>query len=237
MEASMSSAPSCLREAVRQYARYVIGVLGRLGVAPADVEDVAQEVYLAIHAQLGSAEARISFKTWLCGVCRHKAADYRRKRARRQVLASARPSEAPPEVEKPDGFLLQREASKPARALARLPDEQLEVFVLMRRGFADEDVDSLVGCPIDTAYTRYRVALQRAKTMLRAKRVAGDHDISPTMKKKRSSGAHALRARREPRASTALSSACSTSRGRGATRRRDRAGPRYQAIPIWLTHM
>jgi RNA polymerase sigma-70 factor (ECF subfamily) len=174
---SDSSAPGCLREAVRQYARYVIGLLGRLGVAAADVEDVAQEVYLAIHAQLGSAEARTSFKTWLCGVCRHKAADYRRKRARREQLANARPAEPAQETESPQGLLLKQEAKEVLRrALARLPDEQLEVFVLHAiEDLSMKDVASLVGCPVDTAYTRYRVALQRVKALcLRHKRSSGE---------------------------------------------------------------
>jgi len=171
-----TGAPSCLREAVRQYARYVIGLLGRLGVAAADVEDVAQEVYLAIHAELPSFQARTSFKTWLCGVCRHKAADYRRKRARRQLLASTRPAELAPEMECPQGALLHQEAKEVLRrAIARLPDEQLEVFVLHAvEDLPMRDVAELVGCPIDTAYTRYRVALQRVKALCqRADRAAG----------------------------------------------------------------
>jgi RNA polymerase sigma-70 factor (ECF subfamily) len=161
--------PSCLREAVHSYARYVIGLLGRLGVAPADVEDVAQEVYLAIHAQLGAIEARSSFKTWLCGVCRHKAADYRRKTMRRRLLASSQPPEPMAEVECPQGHLLRREAKDLLRrALSRLPDEQLEVFVLHAvEDLPMKDVASLLGCPIDTAYTRYRVALQRVKALCR----------------------------------------------------------------------
>jgi RNA polymerase sigma-70 factor (ECF subfamily) len=168
MEASRDSdAPRCLRDAVREYARYVIGLLGRLGVAPADVEDVAQEVYLAIHAQLASFEARISFKTWLCGVCRHKAADYRRKRARRRVLTNTQPVEPPVEVDCPQGLLLQQEAKETLRrAIARLPDEQLEVFVLHAiEDLPMKDVAVLLGCPVDTAYTRYRVAVQRVKAM------------------------------------------------------------------------
>lgn len=176
MEASReTNAPRCLRDAVREYARYVIGLLGRLGVAPADVEDVAQEVYLAIHAQLSSFEARVAFKTWLCGVCRHKAADYRRKRARRRVLANMQPMELPPQADCPQGLLLQQEAKEALRrAIARLPDEQLDVFVLHAiEDLPMKDVAALIGCPIDTAYTRYRVAVQRVKAMChRAERVA-----------------------------------------------------------------
>ena len=161
--------PSCLREAIREYSRYVIGLLAKLGVAPADVEDVAQEVYLAIHAhaQLGTAEPRASFKTWLCGVCRHKAADYRRKRIRREQLASTRPSDPPADVACPQGLLLHQEAKEVMRrALARLPDEQLEVFVLHAvEDLPMKDVAALVGCPVDTAYTRFRAAKQRVKAL------------------------------------------------------------------------
>jgi RNA polymerase sigma-70 factor (ECF subfamily) len=167
--------PRCLRDAVRQYARYVIGLLGRLGVAPADVEDVAQEVYLAIHAQLPSFEARISFKTWLCGVCRHKAADYRRKRARRRSLTHAQPVELPREGDCPHDVLQQQEAKETLRrAIAQLPDEQLEVFVLHAvEDLPMRDVAALMGSPIDTAYTRYRVAVQRIKAMCERKERAG----------------------------------------------------------------
>lgn len=171
-----TDAPSSLREAVRKYARFVIGLLGRLGVAAADLEDVAQEVYLAIHAELPSFQARTSFKTWLCGVCRHKAADYRRKRARRQMLASTRAAEPAPEGACPQGALLQQEAKEVLRrAIARLPDEQLEVFVLHAvEDLPMRDVADLVGCPVDTAYTRYRVALQRVKALCqRADRASG----------------------------------------------------------------
>jgi RNA polymerase sigma-70 factor (ECF subfamily) len=159
---------------VREYSRYVIGLLGRLGVASADVEDVAQEVYLAVHAQLPSFEARRSFKTWLCGVCRHKAADYRRKRARRQALASTRPAEVLPESESPQGHLLEHEAKELLRrALKRLPDEQLEVFVLHAvEDLPMKDVATLLGCPLDTAYTRYRVAVQRVKAFCRRAELA-----------------------------------------------------------------
>ena len=123
--------PTCLRQVVREHGRYVLGLLRHLGVARAEAEDVAQEVYLVVLAQLPTFEARTSFKAWLSGVCRHKAADYRRKRARRQMLANARPVELPPEGECPQGRLLQQEEKEVLRrALTRLSDEQLEVFVL-----------------------------------------------------------------------------------------------------------
>lgn len=159
------TAPSCLRGAIDQYADYVIGLLLRLGVGRADVDDVAQEVYLAIHAQLGTLEARKSFKTWLCGVCRHKAADYRRKRVRREQLASTNPPEPPLEAETPDRLLVRQEAKNMLyRATSRLSDEQLEVFVLhVSDGLPMKDVASLIGCPLDTAYTRYRAGLQRVR--------------------------------------------------------------------------
>jgi RNA polymerase sigma-70 factor (ECF subfamily) len=155
-----SAVPSCLLEALRQHGTFVIGLLGKLGVPGADVEDVAQEVYLAIHTELPSFEARASFKTWLCGVCRHKAADYRRKGARRKGLFRSHPPDPLPEADCPqDALLLQEAKQLLRRALARLSDEQLEVFVL----HAVEDlpmrsVAALIGCPLDTAYTRYRAA-------------------------------------------------------------------------------
>lgn len=153
----------------REHSRYVIGLLGRLGVAPADVEDVSQEVFLAIHDQLPTFEGRSSIKTWLCSICRHKAGDYRRKAARRRTLWDSRPPDPEPWAEDPQQDLQRKQDASLVRdALSHLPEEQLEVFVLHQiEGLTMKEVAGIVGCPIDTAYTRNRVALQRVEAFCR----------------------------------------------------------------------
>jgi RNA polymerase sigma-70 factor (ECF subfamily) len=168
-QATTESAPPCFGTIVREHSRYVLGLLRRLGVEPGDVDDVGQEVFLAIHAQLSAFEGRSSLKTWLCGICRHKAGDYRRKALRRRSLFNARPLEPEARFEDPQDGLLRKEGAELLhQALAKLPEEQLEVFVLYEiEELAMKDVAKAVGCPIDTAYTRHRVARQRVQAFFR----------------------------------------------------------------------
>ena len=56
-----------------EHGAYVLCLLERLGVHAADVEDVAQEVFLTVHKKLPSFEGRSCLKTWICGICLRKA--------------------------------------------------------------------------------------------------------------------------------------------------------------------
>jgi RNA polymerase sigma-70 factor, ECF subfamily len=166
---AVSFTPPCFKHLMREHSRYVIGLLRRLGVAPGDVDDVAQDVFLAIHAQLPCFEGRSSLKTWVCGICRNKAGDYRRKNARRRGLLHASPCDPDPIGENPHDELLRKEGvERLQRALARLPDEQLEAFVLHElEELPMRDVAATMGCPLDTAYTRHRVAREKVRAFFR----------------------------------------------------------------------
>jgi RNA polymerase sigma-70 factor (ECF subfamily) len=151
---------------VREYSAYVLGLLRRLGVAPADVEDVSQEVFLAVHHQLTSFEARSTLKTWLCGICRNKAYDHGRTAARRRrLLAAAVSHDADALACDPQQELLLKERENLLHeALGKLSRQQREVFVLFEiEQLSMKEVAATVRCELDTAYSRHRVARQRVQ--------------------------------------------------------------------------
>lgn len=152
-----------------EYSRYVFGLLRRLGVAEADVDDVAQEVMLAVHTKLPSFRGRSSFKTWLCAICRHKAADYRDARTRRERCMGAVAREPKVDLESPYDDVLHSEAKELLRrAIAHLPARQLEAFVLHEiEQLSMQEVARAMGCPVFTAYTRHRVARKRVHAFVR----------------------------------------------------------------------
>ena len=162
-QAATESTPLVFGHIVRDHSRYLFGLLSRLGVAHADLDDVAQEAFLAIHAQLSSFESRSTVKTWLCGICRNKASDYSRRAGRRRRLLAASAPEPEARGTNPQEELLQKEREALLhRELAKLPQEQREVFVLYEIDeLSMKEVAAAVGCPLDTAYTRHRVARQR----------------------------------------------------------------------------
>jgi RNA polymerase sigma-70 factor, ECF subfamily len=161
--------PPEFREVFRAHAPHVLGLLRRLGVAAADVDDVAQEVFMGIHAGLPAFEGRSALKTWICGICIRRAADYRRKAHRRRETLAAEPLEPSVAVEPDEQLGRKQQAVEVARALSQLPERQLQVFVLYEiEELPMAEVARAVGCPRFTAYTRLHAARRRMRALFGA---------------------------------------------------------------------
>lgn len=167
--AASPAAPAALTfaDVFRDHAAYVLGLLGRLGVASADLEDVAQDVFVVIHQKLPEFERRSSLKTWVCGICLRKASDYRRRAHRHRERLTADPAERV-DPANPEGDALRREGAEQLQAaLAALPEPLLQVFVLYElEELPMADVARAVGCPRFTGYTRLRAARQAIRSWL-----------------------------------------------------------------------
>src|SRR5262245_16770067 len=71
------------------HAKYVWRTLRYCGVAPVDLEDVCQEVFLIVHRKLPEFEGRSSLRTWIYGICLRVARqESRRAHRRRERLTS-----------------------------------------------------------------------------------------------------------------------------------------------------
>jgi RNA polymerase sigma-70 factor (ECF subfamily) len=157
---SRAQAPLTFIDVWTTHAGYVLGLLRRLGVASRDLEDVAQEVFVTVHAKLPAFEGRSQLKTWLCGICLRKAAEYRRKAYRRRELpTSDEPQGTHTEPLAEEELLRRQRAELLLQALASLPDKQREVFVLYElEELPMLEVARALRCPRFTAYTRLRAA-------------------------------------------------------------------------------
>jgi len=146
-------------EIFSRYAPYVLGLVRRLGVRDAEVEDVAQEVFIVVHRQLPHFEGRSSIKTWLCGITLRTVANHRRKVMRRRESAMEGTRELHADADQ--CALLERrdDASTLQQALDRLSPKLREVFVLYEiEELPMADVARSLGCPRFTAYTRLHAA-------------------------------------------------------------------------------
>jgi RNA polymerase sigma-70 factor, ECF subfamily len=164
--AAVPAPPANFGAVYQEYSAYVLGLVRRLGVAPADAEDVGQEVFLAVHTQLSSFEARSSLKTWVCGICRNKAFDHGRSASRRRrLLAAVLSRDVESSAYDPQLLLLLKEREGMLHEiLEKLSHEQREVFVLFEiEELSMKEVASIVQCELDTAYSRLRVARQRVQ--------------------------------------------------------------------------
>lgn len=116
-------------EIYQRFARTVHGiVLARVGSQ--DAEDIAQEVFLAIHRGLGSVRDGVALPAWICTVARNQSIDHGRRQDRRPTVL--RLVEEPPQ-DRPQsaGTAEDRELAERVLALIRqLPDAYRETLIL-----------------------------------------------------------------------------------------------------------
>ncbi len=147
-----------------EYARYVWRTLGRLRVAPSDLDDARQEVFVIFYRRLPQFEGRSSMRTWVYGICTRVALAYHRKRTPQLaeltcgLLDDDRdiPSVPATACENIDRS---RALAELDRALALLDEDKRAVFALYElEGLNMAEVAAAVGCPLQTAYWRLHAA-------------------------------------------------------------------------------
>lgn len=146
-----------------EHAPYVLRVLPRLGVSDADLDDVAQEIFIAVHRGLADFEGRSRVRTWIYGIALRVAGNYRRRAHRRhevrglEIEISEEPTQA-------DGLERARSRQLLAAALDELSERKREVFVLYEiEELSMAEVAQAVDCPLFTAYARLYAARREMK--------------------------------------------------------------------------
>lgn len=154
------AAPPSFAEVYETQAATVLRTLRRLGVREAEVEDVAQEVFVVIHRKLPEFAGRSSLKTWVIGICLRSASGWR-QRAHVQRETGI---EAAGERSNSGELAVRTIALKQARLqldalLERLDDDKRTVFVLFElEQLSMAEVADSVGVPQQTAWARLYAA-------------------------------------------------------------------------------
>lgn len=142
----------------------------RLGVDEPAVDDVTQDVFLVVHRRLSDFEGRSSLKTWLFSITLRVVSDWRRTRRRKGGLSPLPDDDA----------LADRQSIEPGRVLEKaeavrllyklldeLDDEKRAVFVLAElEGQTAPEIAASLGVPVNTVYSRLRVARERFEAAL-----------------------------------------------------------------------
>lgn len=131
----------------------------RMGVHERSLDDAVQDVFLVVHRRLKDFEGRSSVKTWIYGITRRVAKDYRRRSERKE--RGMVPAEG---LESPSKGPLESAQRNEAVAILRtildsFDDSKREVFVLaeMEQMTAPE-IASALSVNLNTIYSRLRVA-------------------------------------------------------------------------------
>jgi RNA polymerase sigma-70 factor (ECF subfamily) len=159
--------PKDSAELIAEHSVRVWRSLKYLGVADQDLGDASQEVFLVVVRRVGEFRGSSSFGTWVYGICLGVARNYRR-RVRREayVRTDAMPEGVQHATQEVD-LELQQSRALLRDALARIPPEQREVFVLHEiEELGMRAIAATVACPLFTAYSRLRLAKKNLSRLL-----------------------------------------------------------------------
>jgi RNA polymerase sigma-70 factor (ECF subfamily) len=148
------------------HAAFVRRSLRRLGVHAADVEDGCQDTFVVVHRRLNDYDGSAAVRTWLFGITRRVAADYR-KRAHRRHEA---PAAAEPVIEATQVRELDRRRARAVldRILDQLDEDKRSVFVQYElEEVPMNDVALAAACPLQTAYSRLAAARRQVDAAVR----------------------------------------------------------------------
>jgi RNA polymerase sigma-70 factor (ECF subfamily) len=152
------------REIFVDHAAFVLRIVRRLGVAPSDVEDVAQEVFVIVHRKIDTYDGSSAVRTWLFGIASRVVSDHRRRAHRRYERLTHDLPVTAMEATQPADARARELRSQLDSALSSLDDAKRAVFVLHdMEEMTMPEVAEAVGCPLNTAYSRLREARQRVR--------------------------------------------------------------------------
>ena len=155
-------------DAFQEELGYVHRTLRRLGTAPADVDDLVQDVFLALRRSWSEYDASRPLRPYLFGIAFRIASVHARSRRRRREVAldAVEVGDAGP---RPDDAL----QSKQTRALVLAALERIPLprrAVLVTHEIDDvpvREVAAVLGIPSFTVYSRLRKARRELEAALR----------------------------------------------------------------------
>ncbi len=168
---ALRSVPN-LEDIYREHAGMVWRALRRLGVPEAAAPDLVHDVFLVVHRRLREYDGSAAMKSWLYGIARGVAANWRRgegRTRRRLQLVSQQPSTDPP---KPDEQLARAQAGNLVdQLLQQLDPAKREAFVLLEvEGMTGPQAARALGIKVDTLYSRVRKARQALERLVERQR-------------------------------------------------------------------
>jgi RNA polymerase sigma-70 factor (ECF subfamily) len=161
---------TAFREVFLRHRSDVARLVYRMLNAPADLEDVVQEVFVQVFRSLKDFRGQSKFSTWLHRVTVNVVLMHRRSAKSRPVLAPEVPQEMVPDERR---LLPDEEAEKAERLrafqrlLGRLAEKKRIVFILHElEGLSPNEIADIVGAPVLTVRTRLFYARRELEDML-----------------------------------------------------------------------
>lgn len=156
----------------RRYRKQLYGFLyNLLSGNESDVDEVFEETWIKVVNSLQSYRDEGKFSAWLFRVARNVFIDIMR---RKQKNVFSKDAEDVPEVpdwtHRPEKTLEENDREQVLeQALAELPAEQREVFLLRQQSLSFKEISDIQKCPLNTVLGRMHYAVRNLKKLITGK--------------------------------------------------------------------
>jgi RNA polymerase sigma-70 factor (ECF subfamily) len=148
-----------LRDVYDAHAAYVWNTLRRLGAHPADLEDLMHDVFVQVQRHLPDYDVARPMKPWLFGFAFRILSQHRRRARRHPELPTDHPDAVDPAALPDQQLAAAQDRRLVIAALGALEEGRRAVFVLYEiDGVPMDEIARTLGIPVNTAYSRLRVA-------------------------------------------------------------------------------
>jgi RNA polymerase sigma-70 factor, ECF subfamily len=161
-------------EVYRQYFDFVWSSARRFGVPPDAIDDFVQEVFIVVHAKLAGLERPEALRSWIYGVVRRMASEYRRAQRTRVaagILVGSYGESVSPQPTPLEQLNTNADLALLVSLLDELDEPKREVFALVE---VDEltvpEAAEVLEIPLNTAYSRLRAARHAFEVALARRR-------------------------------------------------------------------
>jgi RNA polymerase sigma-70 factor (ECF subfamily) len=133
-----------------------------------NVDDIFQKAWMKAIRNLNRYQDKQTFFSWIVRIAHNTAIDSFRRESRRPTVGEdVQEMEIDSETDAPWQAMSDEELHRAVNeAVAELPPEQREVFILRREGVSFKEIAELQDCSVNTALGRMHYATNRLKQLL-----------------------------------------------------------------------
>ena len=148
-----------MRDVYSAYAAYVWNTLRRLGAPASDLEDLTHDVFVQVQRHLDDYDPTRPIKPWLFGFALRIISQHRRRGRRHKEAPGETGNAIDPAPLADERLAIEDDQRLVLAALGAIDSERRAVFVLYELdGVTIDEIARTLGIPVNTTYSRLRVA-------------------------------------------------------------------------------
>ena len=153
---------------VKQYSERLYWHVRRMVGSHEDADDLLQEIFLKIWTALPSFRGEAQLYTWVWRIATNETLNYLRKEKVRALLHFASPDDIAVQKVQADPFFNGTEAEREvAKAIARLPEKQRQVFIMRWWDeLSYEEISAITGTSVGALKASYHIAKEKVQLNL-----------------------------------------------------------------------